>query len=228
MNRVVALARMRVAAYWRSQRAIGPLLLALALLMTAYAGGPSEPAEAYGFSAALLLGVYAWQAKLLLDVEPDEQRSIARSAVGRARREVVAGALATLIAAAPLILLAAVVPAILGALLPTSGMLGGTAGALAFGFWMHVLSAMCGAGFGVIASRAVVTSNGWGVLLLVAVSASVLVLGTRTGSVKWLVPPVLQAARTDGIGAMIGLTAAMLAWAAALFLAYAALRRTRP
>lgn len=224
MNRVVALIRMRVLAYWRSQRAIGPLLLSLALLMTAYAGGPSEPAQAYGFSAALLLGVYAWQAKLLVDGEPDEQRSIARSAVGRARREVVAGAGAALVAAAPLVLLAAFVPALLGALLPSWGL----GGALAFGLWVHGLAALCGTGFGLLASRPIVPSSGWGLLVVVAVSAMVLVLGSRTGSVRWLVPPVLQAARVDGMGGLTLVSLTMLAWAAALFLAYGALRRTRP
>lgn len=225
MNRVIALARMRVLAYWRSQRAVGPLLLSLVLLMTAYAGGPSEPAEAYGFSAALLLGAYAWQAKLLLDVEPDEQRSIARAAVGRARREVVAGTLAALVASVPLVVLAAVVPAVLGALLPSTGL----GGALAFGFLLHALTATCGAGFGVLASRAVVRSSGWGVVILVGVSALVLILGTRTGSaVQWLVPPVLAAARVEGIGGMTLVSMGMVAWAGALFLAYAALRRTRP
>jgi hypothetical protein len=225
VNRVIALARMRVLAYWRSQRAVGPLLLTLVLLGTAYAGGPSEPAQAYGFSAALLLGVYAWQAKLLLDVEPDEQRSIARAAVGRARREVVAGALAALVASVPLVVLAGIVPALLGALLPSLGL----GGALAFGLVLHALTAACGVGFGVLASRTVVRSNGWGVVILVGVSALVLILGTRTGSgVQWLVPPVLAAARVEGIGGLTLVSLGLLAWAAALFLAYAALRRTRP
>ena len=90
---MIALVRMRLAAFLRSGRALAPA--------DRGAGGPRRhlrrrtvpAAAAYGYSAAALFPVLAWLTKLLLDTEPDVQRRLARVAVG-AGREAVAGLLA--------------------------------------------------------------------------------------------------------------------------------------
>ncbi len=66
------------------RRALPGLLGTLVVVGIIYGGGESEAAEAYGFSAVALFPVIAWQAKLLLDTEPDVQRRLAVSAVGPA------------------------------------------------------------------------------------------------------------------------------------------------
>ncbi|TML21077.1 MAG: hypothetical protein E6G35_17980 [Actinobacteria bacterium] len=109
-----ALVRMRLLAYLRTGRFIVPLITTLVLLGILYGGGQAPPAEAYGVSALLLFPVLAWQAKLLLDAEPDAQRRIAVSALGSPSREVAAGLSAAALAALPLILLALVLPAVGG------------------------------------------------------------------------------------------------------------------
>jgi hypothetical protein len=68
---------------------------ALVLLGVLYGGGAAQAAEAYGYSAAMLFPILAWQAKLVLDAEPDVQRRLAIVAVGP-RRELTAGLLAAL------------------------------------------------------------------------------------------------------------------------------------
>lgn len=87
---MTALVRMRLTAFLRSGRALPGLLGTLVVVGIIYGGGKSDAAEAYGFSAVALFPVIAWQAKLVLDTEPDVQRRLAVSAVGL-RREIVAG-----------------------------------------------------------------------------------------------------------------------------------------
>src|SRR5436305_6434586 len=105
-----ALIRMRVVAYVRTGRFILPLLAALVLLGVLYGGGRSRPAELYGVSALLLFPVLAWQTKLLLDAEPDNQRRIAITAIGSPGRELTAGLVASALAGVPLILLGLILP----------------------------------------------------------------------------------------------------------------------
>ena len=81
------------------RRALAPLLAGLVVLGVLYGGGQARPAEAYGVSAVVLFPVLAWQTKILLDVEPDVQRRLARVAVGAGRRESAAGLLAAALAA---------------------------------------------------------------------------------------------------------------------------------
>ena len=79
---MIALVRMRLAGFLRTGRALAPLLAGLVVLGVLYGGGRAQPAEAYGVSAVVLFPVLAWQTKILLDVEPDVQRRLARVAVG--------------------------------------------------------------------------------------------------------------------------------------------------
>ncbi|MEQ7009624.1 hypothetical protein ABN028_25965 [Actinopolymorpha sp. B17G11] len=110
MTRVVALVRMRIAAYVGLQRVWPPLIAALALVSVAHAGGVAPPNQAYAFSAALLLGVFGWQTKLVLDTEPDEQRLLAKIGVGSPGRELAAGLLAALVMVLPVVVLGVVAP----------------------------------------------------------------------------------------------------------------------
>lgn len=226
MTRVVALARMRAAAYVGSQRVWAPMLAALALDLAAHGGGTAPPGEAYAFSAALLFGVFGWQTKLVLDTEADEQRMLARVGVGSARREVAAGLLAAAAMAVPAILMAVLVPLALGALdLRDAGDLW-----LPLGLWVQLVSAGCALGVGALASRPVVRQPGWAALLLVAAPVLVLVLGSRQAGARWMVPQLFAAADVDGRGDLTSfalVTAHALAWAGVLLVGYAALRRTR-
>jgi hypothetical protein len=225
VSRTFALAWMRLRGYVRSQRALGPALAAVALLGIAYAGGPSSAKQAYGFSAAVLLAAYAWSAKSLLDLEPDEQRLIARASVGSARRELAAGLLAALVATLPIVVLAALLPTVFG-FVNADGPAELTR-AVVLGFWCHGMAALCGTGIGALASRAVTTSIGWAVLILAGSPVLVLILGSRDSFVRWLVPPVLGPADAEQWPALLLVTVVMLAWIAGLVGGYAALRRTR-
>nr|BFE76683.1 hypothetical protein GCM10020092_099840 [Actinoplanes digitatis] len=69
-----ALVRMRLAGFVRSGRALAPVIAAVVVLAVVHGGGQSAAAPAYGYSAVMLFPVLAWQAKLLLDAEPDVQR----------------------------------------------------------------------------------------------------------------------------------------------------------
>ncbi|WP_020573522.1 hypothetical protein [Actinopolymorpha alba] len=227
MTRTLALARMRLLAYVRSQRAWMPLLATLALILGAHAGGRAVPNQAYAFSATLLFAVFGWQTKLLLDTEPDEQRMLARLAVGSGRRELLAGLLAAGAATVPAILAAILIPLAIGAL----QVRGPLAPWLAFGLWIHLLSAGCAVGVGALASRVVVRPAGWAAMILVAAPVAVLVFGSREAAVpRWLVPQLFAAAHIERPGelAAIGLvTAHAAAWIVVLLAGYAALRRGR-
>jgi hypothetical protein len=226
--RTLALASMRINAYARSQRALGPLLGTLVLAGIAHAGGQASPQQAYGFSAALLFGVLAWQTKLILDTEPDEQRMIARVSIGSAPKEAVAGILAALACAVPIVLVGLFAPALLRALdLERTNLLA----ALALGLLIHALAVFAGLGVGALASRAVVPATGWAALILVGAPVLVLVLGSRTSPVAHLLVPQffgLAKLGPDDAAGTATLTAHALAWAAILLAWYAFLRRTRP
>ncbi|HEY6738671.1 MAG TPA: hypothetical protein VI076_07450 [Actinopolymorphaceae bacterium] len=226
MSRVVALARMRCGAYARSQRAYPPAVAALVAVLMAHTGGPSRPDLTFAFSAALLFGVFAWQTKLVLDAEPDTQRLLSRVAVGSGRREQVAGLLAAGVAAVPLVAVAVVMPLFAGVLgAPTRHLLPW----LPFGLWIHVLAAVAGVGVGALASRVVAGARGRSATTLLGGFVLVLVLGSRdTIAVRWLVPQLLGADGTGGVG-MVGLiTVHTLLWTGLVLAVYVGLRRTRP
>lgn len=226
--RVLALAWMRVNAYARSQRALGPLLGTLVLLGIAHAGGKASPAQAYGFSAALLFAVFAWQTKLILDTEPDEQRMIARVGVGSGAREVGAGLIAAVATGLPIVLVGIVAPLAMGVLDFARTSL---AAAIGLGLLVHVLAVLAGAGVGALASRAVVPEAGWAALILVGAPVLVIVLGSRTSPIAHLLVPQFFGLAKLGpgdAGGAAALSAHAVLWAAVLLGAYAFLRRTRP
>jgi len=226
----MALSRMRFAGYARSQRVLAPVLASLALLAMLQAGGQADAVDAYGVSAVGLFGIFAWQAKLALDTEPDAQRQLSYLAVGSARREVGAGLLAAAITAAPTLLVGMVAPWLSGAIeVPKE--IGPLIGGLMFGLWVHLLSALPAVAVGAYASRAVTRTRGWGVAMLVGASVLVLVFGlTGAGPLRWLVPQIVGAIRAGHDGDLVGgivITVHAVVWSALFFAAYLVLRARR-
>lgn len=226
MSRVAALTWMRCGAYARSQRAYPPAVAALVAILFAHSGGPSRPDLAFAFSAALLFGVFAWQTKLVLDTEPDTQRLLSRVAVGSGRRELVAGLSAAVVATLPLVAVGVVMPLFAGVLgVATRHLLPW----LLFGLWIHLVAAIAGVGIGALASRVVAGARGRSAAILLGGFVLVLVLGSRdTPALRWLVPQLVGADGTQGLGTVGLITVHALAWTALAVAVYARLRRTRP
>ncbi len=150
---MIPLVRFRLSGYVRSHRIFQPLLGLLAVLSVLYATGVPAGGElpSYADSAGILMLVFAWAARGLLDNEPDEQRLIAITAVGR-RRELTAGLLAALSLTSLLALTAIVFPLFMGfAETP-----GGTD--LAYGAGLHLLAVLAGTALGALTSRPVLAS----------------------------------------------------------------------
>jgi hypothetical protein len=232
---MTALMRMRLAAYVRTQVAFAPSLAALVVLGIFYGGGQAQPEEAYGVSAVVLFPILAWQAKILLDVEPDVQRAIAVTALGSRVREIVTGIGAAFATAVPLIALAFAAPWALNAMVtPTSAACFGSS--VLTGLWVHLLAVPPAVALGAISSRAIVRSAGNGAALLVSGFVLALVLGLKGSPVPWLMPPLMAATRVmftasgcDAglpVGAAIGLTVWSLLWGGVVMAAYTHLRRT--
>nr|WP_296074811.1 hypothetical protein [uncultured Actinoplanes sp.] len=223
-----ALVRMRLAGFVRGGRALPPLIAFLVVLGVIYGGGASPAAAAYGYSAAALFPILAWQTKLLLDTEPDVQRRLARVAAG-ARREAVSGLLAAALPAAAVCVLAMGTPWLFGAIdttrAPVSGVL--------LGVLAHLMALPPAVALGALASRAVTRSARNGVTVLVLAAVLVVVLGLRGSFAPWLVPPVMATARQlsgDAVppaATLLLLCAWALAWCAVALTTYGRLRRTR-
>ncbi|MFC0866068.1 hypothetical protein ACFHYQ_27595 [Sphaerimonospora cavernae] len=219
----MALARFRLAAYARSHRAVQPLIGLLPLLAILYATPVPAGAElgAAADSAAILVPVFAWAARGLLDIEPDEQRMIFRTAVGRS--EAVGGLLA---ACAYDLALAAVAMGALVLRLPAAP---GLAVLLAGGF-LHLLSVIAGVVLGALTSRPILPSP--------AVSSMALIFGylamllISLSGVRWLGVPLMAWMRDAHHCVLLAnlplLTVQSLLWPALGLAAYARLRRTRP
>lgn len=232
---MIALVRMRLSAFTRSGRALAPLIAALVVIAVIYGGGPVPAAPAYGFSALMLFPVLAWQAKLLLDAEPDVQRRLARVAVGTAR-EVTAGAVAAAVLGLVTCAIAMISPWLFGGIKgpdPGSGqpslVFGIGAGVLA-----HALAVPAAVALGALASRAVTRSVLIGVTVLLTGSIVAIVFGLQGSAVPWLVPPVMATARALSrvpghvpASTLLVLTAHAALWSTVAFAGYGWLRRRR-
>ncbi|GIF94927.1 hypothetical protein [Catellatospora citrea] len=225
---MIALTRMRLHAFVRTGRAVAPLIAALAVLSILYGGGQAEAREAYGVSALVVFPVLAWQTKILLDVEPDVQRRLARVALGSARREIVAGLLAAATAGLGTIAVALAVPWISGGVKTGPDSLPRI---LLIGLGVHLLALGPAVVLGALSSRAVTRTAGTGAAVLVTGSVLAIVLGLQGSPAPWLVPPLMAATRftTSGGSTLtaLTLTAHAALWTAATAWAYAHLRRTR-
>ncbi|MBE3015406.1 hypothetical protein IL992_40530 [Microbispora sp. NEAU-D428] len=220
---MLALARFRLTGYVASHRALQPLIALLALLAVLYAGPVPAGQEigATADSAAMLVPVLAWAARGLLDTEPDEQRSVALSAVGP--RELVSGLLA---AFASLLALAAIAEAALLFRLAASP----TPTVLLTGVWLHLLSATAGLALGALTSRPILPSPAVSTIALILGYLSMLVISMA--GARWLTVPVMAWMRDAHHNVLLSglplITVQSLLWPAIGLAAYAWLRRTRP
>jgi hypothetical protein len=229
---VSALVRMRLVRYLRTGRFLAPFIASLVVLGGFYGGGQAPAGEAYGVSALLLFPILAWQAKLLLDAEPDVQRRLAAVAVGSAVREQVAGLLAAVVAALPLVGLALVQPWGLAGIQvhprPEDPTL---ASAVLVGLWAHLIIVAPAVVLGALASRAVTRSFGLGAVVLITGAVLSLVLGLGGSPAWWLVPPTLSVTRLAVHGFVPGPVATVslhaLLWVACAGAGYSRLRRLR-
>jgi hypothetical protein len=225
------LVRMRLHAFWRSGRIVAPLLATILVLSLIFGGGASQPGDAYGLSAFILMPVIAWQVKVLLDTEPDVARRLALVTVGR-RREVTAGLVAAAAVGIITIALAFLPPLLLGgvSLHPRPADPPFATG-LVLGAWALLVAVPPGIALGAMASRAVTRSIGIGAMVLVGGWICVVVAGLPRSPVKWAAPPLIgvtRAARSDPHGwTVLGLTGWTLAWALAAGAAYVMIRRRR-
>ncbi|WP_281903281.1 hypothetical protein [Phytohabitans aurantiacus] len=225
-----ALVRMRLTGFVRTGRALAPLLTALVVFGVIYGGGRAQAGEAYGFSAAVMFPVLAWQTQILLNVEPDVQRQLSIVAAGGRGRELAAGLIAALVPALALIGMALAVPWLIGGITgPEEPGDASLASGVTAGVWAHLLLAPPALLLGALASRAVVGNAARGLAVLAGGTVLAFVLGTKGSPVPWLVPPLLPTARAtvNGLDApALGVqTAVAFAWTLAALAGYAALRR---
>ncbi len=225
------LIRMRLSAYVRTQVALAPLLCTLAVLGVFYGGGQAEPAEAYGVSAVILFPIFAWQAKILLDVEPDGQRHIAITAMGSRGRELAAGLIAAFATTSVTLVLGMCLPWILGGVKATDTEVP-LLTSLASGLWLHLNALPPALAVGALASRTITRSAGTSALILTGGTVLAIVVGLKQSPLPWLAPPLMPAAREAVQGAtasgVLTLTLWSLTWATLTLAAYTHLRRTRP
>jgi hypothetical protein len=229
---MTALIRMRLAAFVRSGRALPPIIAALVVLGVIHGGGAAQAAPAYGYSAVTLFPVLAWTTKLVLDVEPDVQRRLARLTVGPGR-EAVAGLLAAATVGLAFGAVAMLAPWPFGAIRgPAPGEPALVTGVL-LGALAHLLALAAAVGLGALASRAVTRTVRAGVTVLVSGSVLVVVLGLSGSIAPWLVPPLMATARALSRPALPAdatfalLTAWAAGWCAVVFAGYGWLRRRR-
>ena len=228
---MTALFRMRLIGFVRTGRALPPLLAGLVVLGILYGGGQAQAGEAYGVSAVVLFPVLAWQAKLVLDAEPDVQRRLALVAVGSRLREATAGLLAAAAAGLVTVLLALVLPWLLGGVrAPRAGEPALVEG-LALGLWAHLLVLPAAVALGALASRAATGGTLYGIAVLAVGVVGGIVLGLKGSVAPWLAPPMMATARATTAGAGVTVVAALtgwaLAWSAAVLAGYGWLRRRR-
>jgi hypothetical protein len=226
-----ALILMRIGAMQRTGRSLAPALGALVILSVLYGGGQARPAEAYGVSAVLLFPVFAWQTKILLDVEPDIQRRLVLVALRSRKVEVAAGLIGAALAALPLILAALALPWLFGAVTLHAGG-PGLAASWLLGLWVHAVVVPPAVALGAWCSRVVLGNAGRAITALAAGVTAVMLLGLKSSPLPWLAPPLLSAARTltaehVNYPMLLPLTAWALAWAGVLLGGYAWLRRRR-
>ncbi|MDF5752730.1 hypothetical protein [Spongiactinospora sp. TRM90649] len=221
-----ALVRFKVAAYARSHRLLQPVFALVVMLGIFYAVRvpPGDEPSAYADSAGLLIVVFAWAARGLLDTEPDAQRIVSMTSAGGPGREVAAGLAACLAVNGGLAAIAVVTPLLIA-------FTGTPAGAvLAQGVALHLLGVAVGTALGALTSRPIMPSPGVSMLALFGGFLGLLLLSiTPAGP---LLVPVMRWMRAAADGTLsadlAGLAAPTLVWSAVALAGYSLLRRTRP
>ncbi|GIH27529.1 hypothetical protein Aph01nite_58390 [Acrocarpospora phusangensis] len=220
---MTALTRFRLAGYARSHRAFQPLLLLFVVISLLYATGVPLGNEltSYADSAAILIPVFAWAARGLLDTEPDEQRMIARTAVGPA--ELVSGLVAALVCNAVLAGIAVVWPLVAG-----FQAVPGVA-TLVTGIGLHGLAVLAGTVLGALTSRTILPSPAISIVVLIGGYVAMLMVGSSS---VWAAFPAMSWMHAANHGELAARLPVILVsagiWVGAGLLGYAGLRRTRP
>ncbi|MFC4057592.1 hypothetical protein ACFOWE_04765 [Planomonospora corallina] len=223
---MIHLTRFKLAAYARSHRLLQPAIGLFTMMLIFYSTTVPDGKQlaSYADSAGLLIVVFAWAARGLLDTEPAAQRLISMTAAGSPRREIGAGLLAALAVNLVLAAVAVVFPLLIGfAVLPS-------AGDLVRGTVLHLLGLSAGTALGALTSRPVLPSPAASMLALFGGYLGLLLLSlTPAGSLAVPIMPWMRAADAGTLDAvLLPISAAALLWSAAGALAYARLRRTRP
>lgn len=229
----VATVRYLLTGYAASRRSVPPLIATATVLVLLHAGGPADPALGYATSAAVLLPIFAWAARQLLDTEPDVQRELTAVAVGGPGRAAGSALAAALVGTLPLGALALAWPWAVGAfVVPHGGPR--IARDVLVGLAVHLLSAVPATVLGGWTSRAVLPDRGHSALTLLAGSLGAILLGLpRVPGLPWLAPPLaatLRAANSGSAGllrALPGLSLHTVLWAVVVSAGYLAVRRRR-
>ncbi|MCG5219030.1 hypothetical protein [Streptosporangium sp. KLBMP 9127] len=223
---IFALVRFKLAAYARSHRLFQPAIGLLVMLGIFYAGRvpPGQELSAYADSAGLLIVVFAWAARSLLDTEPPAQRLISLTAAGGPGRELTAGLLACLAVNAGLAGLAVLAPLALGfAVVPGGEVIGQ-------GIVLHLLGIAAGTALGALTSKPVFPSPAGSMLALFGGYVGLLLVSV-TPAGPLLVPVIgWMRAAGDGTlgGALPSLAVPTVVWSGVAIAVYVRLRRTSP
>lgn len=226
---MITLTRFHLYGYVRSQRAVYPLVVValFVILMLVQNPGPAHGAEltvmTFGDVAALMVPIWAWTTRALLDTEPDVQGQLSVLAVGRRSTHTLAGLIAAYGANVALAALVLAVPVIqgLGFHVGTSAMLVGVA--------LQPLAAVPATLLGALTSRAVIASPALSILALLC--GCVLILLLSMGSLAWLSIPMIGWLRAahDGAatftGTFPGIAGHIALWSAVVAAAYLWIRR---
>ncbi|MET8145330.1 hypothetical protein ABZU32_33935 [Sphaerisporangium sp. NPDC005288] len=227
MRATVSLTQFKIATYVRSHRVLHPFagLLAIMIVLYSVRVAPGTELSSYADSAALLVPVFAWAARGLLDAEPDVQRLISATAAGRPGREVAGGLAASAAVNAVLAALALAVPLAIG--------FTGTPGAVVLlgGLALHVLSLVTGTALGALTSRPILPDPGVSALALLGGYVAMLLVSLAP--IAWLTVPIIGWMRAAGRPGFLGghlpeLAVITAFWCALALAAYIRLRRTRP
>ncbi|MBP2705330.1 hypothetical protein JOL79_16055 [Microbispora sp. RL4-1S] len=222
---MIALARFRLVGYIASHRALQPFIGLLPLLAIMYATPVPAGQElgAMADSAGMLIPVFAWGARGLLDREPDEQRMISLVATGRG--ELFSGLLAAYAYAGVLASISLIALVTRLSADPTAGM-------LAIGVLLHVFSITAGVALGALTSRPILPSPAVSTIALIVGYLVTLMVSTSTSVGQWLAVPVMAWMRDAHHGLLTDrlplLSVQSLLWPVVGIAAYAWLRRTRP
>ncbi|MEU8385127.1 hypothetical protein [Streptosporangium sp. NPDC048865] len=223
---MIHLVRFKLAAYARSHRLLQPTLALFTMLLIFYSTltPPGKELSAYADSAGLLILVFAWAARGLLDTEPPTQRLISMTAAGRPGREIGAGLIAALIVNLGMAAIAVGFPLLHGfAAMPVPA-------DLALGIALHLLGMSVGTALGALTSRPILASPAVSMLALFGGYLALLLISlTPVGRLLVPIMPWMRAANAGLLGTVIlPISAATLFWTAASLTLYARLRRLNP
>jgi hypothetical protein len=228
---MIALVRFQVSGYVRSQRALYPLVVValLVILMLLQSPGAEHGAAltvgTLGDLAALMVPIWAWTARALLDTEPDVQRDLSALAAGGRWAPPIAGLLAAYGTNVALAAMTLAVPVVHGLTFDVG------AAVLLAGIALQLLVAVPATLLGGWTARAVIPSPA--ISMLVLLGGCLMILLVSMGPLAWLSIPMidwLRAAR-DGpavfAAAFPGLALHIAAWSAVVGAAYVGIRRRR-